>query len=73
MKTNIKKWPFNINGKESETLFWYSWTEHCDKCGKLIHNNDLHSSKEPDLKEMDYCHDCLRELFSHNKKDVESS
>lgn len=73
MKTNIKKWPFNINGKESADTFWYSWTEHCDRCGKLIHTDALHSSKEPNLKEEDYCSDCLRELLSRNKKDVKSS
>lgn len=73
MKTNIKKWPFNINGKESTNHFWYSWTENCDICGKLIHTNDLHTTVEPNLHEEDYCYDCLRELIKTKIKEVKPS
>ena len=62
MKSNIKKWPFNTT-TSSSVNFWYSWTETCDRCGKLIHDNDLQTSKEPNLEEKDYCIDCLRELL----------
>lgn len=66
MKSNIKKWPFNTT-TSSTVNFWYSWTEYCDRCGKLIHDNDLHTSKEPDLEEKDYCIDCLRELLEEKR------
>lgn len=62
MKSNIKKWPFNTT-TSSSVSFWYSWTEYCDRCGKLINDNDLHTSKESDITEKDYCIDCLRELI----------
>jgi hypothetical protein len=62
MKSNIKKWPFNTT-TSSSVSFWYSWTEYCDRCGKLIHDNDYQTSTEPDINEKDYCIDCLRELL----------
>lgn len=62
MKSNIKKWPFNTT-TSSSVNFWYSWTEYCDRCGKLIHDNDYQTSKKPDINEKDYCIDCLRELL----------
>ena len=62
MKCNIKSWPFNTITSTTESR-WYAWDEYCDMCGKLIHDNDLQTSKEPDIEEKDYCIDCLRELF----------
>lgn len=62
MKTNIKKFPFDIK-KNPNNYTWYAWDEYCDMCGKLIHNTDLHTTQVPDINEKDYCIDCLRELL----------
>lgn len=45
---------------------WWSWIENCDKCGKLILNHSSQSSREPDIKEADFCVDCLRCLIDNN-------
>ena len=55
MKADVKK-----NG------MWWSWIENCDKCGKLIYSHSVQHSNEPDMKEVDFCVECLRYLLSNN-------
>ena len=45
---------------------WWSWIETCDKCGKLIHNNSVRYSCEPNIEEVDFCVDCMRYLIDNN-------
>lgn len=55
MKTNI-----NSNG------MWWSYTETCDKCGKLIFGCEVLHSEKPDINEADFCVECLRHFLDNN-------
>lgn len=55
MKTNIKK-----DG------YWWSWNEICDRCGKIIADEDCTSTKEPNTEEVDFCIHCLKYFLDNN-------
>ena len=55
MKINIKK-----DG------YWWSWHEVCDRCGKVITDEDCSSTKEPNTEEVDFCVHCLKYFLDNN-------
>lgn len=55
MKTNIKK-----DGR------WWSWHETCDRCGKVISDEDWSSTEEPNTEEVDFCVHCLKYFLDNN-------
>lgn len=55
MKTNIKK-----DG------CWWSWYETCDRCGKVITDEDCSSTKESNTEEVDFCAHCLKYFLDNN-------
>lgn len=55
MKTHIEK-----NG------IWWTYTETCDRCGKLIYDHNWQFTKEPDANEADFCSDCIGHLLDND-------
>ena len=55
MKTSIKK-----DGH------WWFWHEVCDRCGKVISNEDWSSIEEPNIEEADFCIHCLKYFLDNN-------
>ena len=55
MKTNIKK-----DG------MWWSWYETCDRCGKVIADEEWRSTEKPDPEEVDFCVHCLKHFLDNN-------
>lgn len=55
MKVDIKK-----------DRMWWSWIENCDKCGKMIKDHSIKSSRKPNMEEADFCIDCLRYFIDNN-------
>lgn len=45
---------------------WWSWIEHCDKCGKLIYDHSIQNSRKPNTEEADFCVECIRYLLDNN-------
>ncbi len=71
MKTYIKKHPFNTTTSSPVESFWYSWTESCDRCGRLIKNtDDFYTTIKPNTNEKDYCINCLRELLKLREEKI---
>lgn len=45
---------------------WWSWYETCNRCGKVITDEDLSSTKKPNTEEVDFCVHCLRYFLDNN-------
>jgi len=57
MKTNVL-----VDRETFPGALLYTWEEHCDLCGKLIHSYGYKSTTYR-LDEFDYCYSCLTEKF----------
>lgn len=55
MKANVK-----------HSGMWWTWVENCDRCGKLIRSHLTQNSCEPNMKETDFCMECLRYLIDNS-------
>lgn len=60
----------DITTRESETctgLFWKSWSEICDCCGKQYrHNGAWDTTDTPNMDKEDLCLDCLYFALDHD-------
>ncbi len=57
MKKDIK----HFESKTVNRMWWWSWTEICDACGKEIQLVDTwKGSSNPNIHERDFCLNCLR-------------
>lgn len=66
MIKDLEKVPYNKKHPEKDTMKWYTWTEICDRCGKIIRNNgDIITGEKPNTNEKNYCLQCLRIIY-HN-------
>lgn len=66
MKTNIQR--INYNGDLDSNGKWYKWHEVCDICGADCNKDDVQTMTPPDIKEEDYCINCLRHLLQLKHK-----
>lgn len=51
---------------------WRSFLSTCDRCGKTIQTQETLQTKEPDIKEKDYCYYCLLDLLKE-KNDAKNN
>ncbi len=61
MKINMHR--VDGNGNSTPNGKWWVWTETCDKCGKLIWDENTQCSCPYDESEVDFCVNCMRELM----------
>lgn len=55
MKTDIKR-----------EGIWWSWVEHCDKCGRLSFTHRTKTTTEPDREKVDFCYFCLMDFLDND-------
>lgn len=55
MKTDIKR-----------KGMWWSWVEHCDRCGRLSFTHHTKTTTEPDREKVDFCYFCLMDFLDNN-------
>lgn len=65
MITNLHR--VNYDGTPHKKGDWWVWKETCDKCGKLILDETvLHSYNPDDLYDTTFCSDCIRYLMDND-------
>ena len=55
MKTDIKR-----------EGMWWSWVEHCDRCGRLSLTHHTKTTAAPDREKVDFCYFCLMDFLDNN-------
>lgn len=66
MITNLHR--VNYNGTPNKNGNWYVWKEICDKCGKLIYDENIQHSSDKDAidSKVNLCSECIRYLMDNN-------
>lgn len=64
MKINLHR--VNYDGSQNNNGKWWVWKEKCDKCDKLISNENILHSFPGDESELDFCADCYHYLLDNH-------
>lgn len=64
MKINLHR--VNYDGSDNSNGRWWVWKEICDKCGKVVLDENVLHSFPGDESELDFCVDCYHYLLENN-------